>query len=196
MTADGDDDGFVSLAFSTSKILSGELHDVDKEVEYTVGTVKRGSTRLTTALREPGAGKEPTALIDWRARLFEISGHRKRVVEMKSTKGAFSSSRYWSWFDEEEYRVKYSAEMAHTWTLYSYTGDVLATLTSAVHRLLAQNSLPVLRIASTVTDEDERRFIVLVLLYSETKRLESVKERPISVVADLLEILPFPSASR
>ncbi|KAJ7056090.1 hypothetical protein C8F01DRAFT_1156795 [Mycena amicta] len=191
---------FETLIFDSPKILSSTLRYADDhEIAYTVSTAKRGrgSSKQTTALLEEGIahadGQNQVAAIDWREKTFEISGERRRTNELQTKRTTFSSSRYWSWFEQDEYKVKYSAETENTWTLFSYSGQVLATLTSRIQRLLAPNSLPVLRIASSIHDEDERRFIILVLLYSETKRLESLKERPMSIVSDLMDSLPFPS---
>jgi hypothetical protein len=88
--------------------------------------------------------------------------------------------------------VKYEAETAHTWTVrsftghrshhsshpalpfqfqvYAYDGTVLATLATRIHYFFRDDSLPLLEISPSVTDERELQFIILILLYSETKR--------------------------
>ncbi|KAJ7191193.1 hypothetical protein GGX14DRAFT_579164 [Mycena pura] len=176
---------FTTLTFDSPKILTSTLRSTDDgTVEYTVTTVKKGTSRQTTSLA--GTSGKPSAIIDWREKAFEISGSRRNLNELQSKRTTFSPSRYWSWFDNDEYKVKYSAELDNTWTLFSYSGQVLAMLTSKINRFLRKNENPVLRISSSIDDEDERQFIILVLLYSETKRLKSLKERPLSVVADFL----------
>ncbi|KAF7318445.1 hypothetical protein HMN09_00353700 [Mycena chlorophos] len=191
-------DRFDTLLFSSPKILSSTLlHSDDKEVAYTVNTVRVGRQKATTTLleyvdtAEGGAHGQQVQVgtIDWRAKTFEVGlggGERRKVHDLYTKRGTFSSSRYWSWFDQDEYKVKYSAETEHTWTLFSYSGQAIATLTSRVQRIIGASSLPTIRILSNIQSDDERRFIILVLLYSETKRLESITERPLSMVGDLL----------
>nr|GAT55712.1 predicted protein [Mycena chlorophos]GAT55713.1 predicted protein [Mycena chlorophos] len=191
-------DRFDTLLFSSPKILSSTLlHSDDKEVAYTVNTVRVGRQKATTTLleyvdtAEGGAHGQQVQVgtIDWRAKTFEVGlggGERRKVHDLYTKRGTFSSSRYWSWFDQDEYKVKYSAEAEHTWTLFSYSGQAIATLTSRVQRIIGASSLPTIRILSNIQTDDERRFIILVLLYSETKRLESITERPLSMVGDLL----------
>ncbi|KAJ7908693.1 hypothetical protein B0H13DRAFT_2016278 [Mycena leptocephala] len=175
-----------TLIFDSPKILKSTLRDDDdREVKYITTTVQQGrSNRHTTSLE--GAPGTPNAVIDWKKKTFEISGSKRNMADLRSRRARFSSSRYWSWFDCEEYKVKYEAEMENTWTVFSYSGTVLATFTSQVQRIFKDNAQPVLRISESIQDEVERRFIILVLLYSETKRLESLKERPLSVVGDFL----------
>lgn len=91
--------------------------------------------------------------------------------------------------------MKYASEVDNSWTVcldsayclqyviahavlevYSYSGQVLATFTSNIRRVLKDNSLPTLSLAPSIRDEDERQFIILLLLYSETKRLNSLKK--------------------
>ncbi|KAJ7472956.1 hypothetical protein B0H11DRAFT_1345421 [Mycena galericulata] len=175
-----------TFTFDSPKILNSTVtvqSANESYVEYTVTTEKKAASRTTSLDGAPGT---PAALIDWKRHTFEISGSKRDVADLRTRKGTFSSSHYWSWFDNEEYKVKYAAELDNTWTVYSYSGTVLATFTSNVRRLFKDNSLPMLCISSSIRDEDERQFIILVLLYSETKRLESPKQRPLSVMGDLL----------
>ncbi|KAJ7148090.1 hypothetical protein C8R43DRAFT_1108119 [Mycena crocata] len=174
---------FFTLTFDSEKILTSALRDVDDgAVEYTTQTVKNGSSRQTTSLQLERSPGTPQAVIHWKQNCFEISGSRRDIGELKMKRATFSSSRYWTWFDNEEYKVKYAAETGHTWTVSSYDGTVLATFTSNIHRFFNENSRPILRLSASISDEDEQQFIILVLLYSETKRLESIKQRPLSVM--------------
>lgn len=85
--------------------------------------------------------------------------------------------------------MKYEAEIAHTWTVrlpyeakrsfsliisqfqvFAYDGTVLAMLTTRIHHFFHDDSLPSLQISPSVTDDRELQFILLILLYSETKR--------------------------
>ncbi|KAJ6529331.1 hypothetical protein B0H19DRAFT_1274366 [Mycena capillaripes] len=176
---------FTTLTFDSSKILKSTIHSTDDPaLRYTTTTVNKRSSRSreTTALE--GVPGTPNAIIDWKRNTFEISGSTRDISSLRSKRSTFSTAKYWSWFDEEEYKVKYAAEAEHSWSLYSYDGTVLATFTTNIHRVFHDNSLPVIHLSPSITDEDERRFIILVLLYSETNRKESLTERPLSIVAD------------
>ncbi|KAJ7745585.1 hypothetical protein DFH07DRAFT_833504 [Mycena maculata] len=173
-----------TFTFDSAKILNSTVRSAhEHSVQYRVTTQKRGSSRQTTSLE--GTSGTPLATIDWKSKTFEISGSRRDMADLRIRRGTFSSSYYWSWFDCEEYKVKYSAELDHTWTVYSYSGTVLATFTSNIQRVFKDNSLPMLCISQSIRDEDERQFIILVLIYSEAKRLDSLKQRPLSAIGDL-----------
>jgi hypothetical protein len=60
--------------------------------------------------------------------------------------------------------------------VYSYDGTILATFTAYTRRFLRDNSMPVLSVSESITDENEQQFLILILLYSETKRMESLRE--------------------
>lgn len=123
-----------TLIFDSPKILKSTLRDDDdREVKYITTTVQQGrSNRHTTSLE--GAPGTPNAVIDWKKKTFEISGSRRNMADLRNRRARFSScvkpyacfirtqlisdsSRYWSWFDCEEYKVKYEAEMENTWTV-------------------------------------------------------------------------------
>ncbi|KAJ7100766.1 hypothetical protein B0H15DRAFT_796467 [Mycena belliarum] len=167
-------ESLTTFTFESAKILSTTLLSRDlASVKYTTSTVRKGSSRQSTSL--VGAPGSPDTEIDWKRNTFTISGETRHVGELRKKRATFSSSRYWSWFDCEEYRVKYDSELENTWTVSSYSGTVLATFSSNIHRVFHGNSLPALNLSSSIHDEDERRFIILVLLYSEIKRLESLR---------------------
>ncbi|KAJ7894317.1 hypothetical protein B0H14DRAFT_2683937 [Mycena olivaceomarginata] len=173
---------FAIFTFDCPKILKSNIHCED-DLEYTTSTVNKPSSRSrqTTSLlapRPPGTPNGPAAIIDWAQGTFEVAGRTRRIDELCAKRGTFSSSRYWTWLTAEEYRVKYEAETAHTWTVYAYDGTVLATLTTRIHYFFHDDSLPLLEISPSVTDDRELQFIILILLYSETKRRDrSLKKR-------------------
>ncbi|KAK7046995.1 hypothetical protein R3P38DRAFT_2877545 [Favolaschia claudopus] len=182
-------ESFTSFIFDSSRILNttmncGDDPDLDLDSEpssthYSTCTVQQSrSSRQTTSLEErpPRAGPYAKAVIDWKKHTFQIAGATQRIEQLRKKRAAFSSSRYWSWFPEEEYRVKFGAEMENTWSVYSYDGSVLATFNS---------NMPILQLSPNVTDDHERQFLILILLYSETKRLEGIRQRPMSIVADI-----------
>jgi len=181
---------FTTLTFDSPKILRSNIYfEHDPDVEYTTSTVKKRTSRQTTTLAAPGAPPgtpNATAIIDWKRNTFEINGSTRKVEELRTKRATFSSSRYWSWFEEEEYRVKYAAEAEHTWSVYSYDGTALATFATNIHRFFHDNSRPVMHMSPSITDEDERQFLILILLYSETKRMERLKERSRAMVANFI----------
>ncbi|KAJ6481326.1 hypothetical protein C8R47DRAFT_1218492 [Mycena vitilis] len=159
-----------TLTFASPKILRSTIRSDDPEVKYTTNTVKKQSSRQTTTLEgPPGIGD---AVIDWKGNTFEMSGSTRHISELRTKRATFSTSRYWSWFDEEEYKLKYGER---TWTVYSYDGSVLATFATNTHRFFRDNTMPVIHMSPSLADEEERRFIILVLLYSETIRKDSPK---------------------
>ncbi|KAJ7258384.1 hypothetical protein B0H12DRAFT_1109771 [Mycena haematopus] len=171
---------FTTLVFDSPKILNSRIcGEDDPDLTYTTYTIQNRSSRQTTSLH--GSPGRPKAIIDWTRRTFEIRGAKRNIEQLRSKRGTFSSSRFWSWFDAEEYRVKWAAEIEHTWTVYSYDGTVLATFTPRTRRLFHPNTMPVLKVSPSVVDEDEGEFLMLILLYSETKRMESLRKRPLSV---------------
>ncbi|CAK5272510.1 unnamed protein product [Mycena citricolor] len=178
-----------TLTFDSAQILQTIVRDAqDQQVEYNVQTTTangRGvdKKRWMTFVEVEGVA---TAAIDWREKTFEISGTRCALSKMRRKRSAFASSRYWTWFDCEEYKVKYEAEAVNTWTVYSYTGSVLATFSASTSRLFRGKTNPILTLSSSVSDEEERQFILLVLLYSETRRMEGLKKERGRRLVDLL----------
>ncbi|KAF8217481.1 hypothetical protein K438DRAFT_1952370 [Mycena galopus ATCC 62051] len=171
---------FTTLFFDSPKVLNSNIRYEDADVNYTIRTAQPNpSLRQITSLEGPPG--RPKAMIDWKSRAFEIRGAKRFIEQLCTKRGTFSSSRYWSWFDAEEYKVKWEAEIEHTWTIHAYDGRVLASFTPKTRRLFHANTMPMLKISPSITDEDEEEFIILILLYSETKRMESLRKRPLSV---------------
>ncbi|KAJ7683465.1 hypothetical protein B0H17DRAFT_1205162 [Mycena rosella] len=165
---------FATLTFDSAKILKTTLRaadDDERPLEYATTTASSGSGRQSTSL--VGAQGSRDAVIDWKQKTFSVADSTRPIRELRKKRATFSSSRYWSWFDCEECKVKYQD---NAWTVFSYSGSVLAVFTPNTHRG-GRKALPVLRLASSVCDEEERRFIILVLLYSETKRQEGLRQR-------------------
>ncbi|KAJ7639951.1 hypothetical protein DFH06DRAFT_1137963 [Mycena polygramma] len=66
--------------------------------------------------------------------------------------------------------IKYGSN--DTWTVTSPNGAVVTSLTSSVEHTSGLTTLPVLHMARNIHEEPERQFLLLVLLYSEAKRLD------------------------
>ncbi|KAF7300087.1 hypothetical protein MKEN_01331800 [Mycena kentingensis (nom. inval.)] len=182
--------------FDSAHILRSALRDTYLARVYTTRTVSTGSfQRSTTTLEHATNGS--AAVIDWTGKSFQVGADTAYVETLKRKANAFSGyvplasralsasavagtlsdahrldrTRYWRWGNGDEYRVKYSDNM---WTVSSQSGTLLASLSSATAHIVRQdlNSLPVLRISPAVADETQRQFIILIMLYSETKRIE------------------------
>ncbi|KAF7304075.1 hypothetical protein MIND_00639000 [Mycena indigotica] len=158
--------------FDSAHILQNALRDTYLARVYTTRTTSEAPfSRQQTVLEHQPTSTE--AVIDWQAKTFRIgtgAGTTKSVDSLKRSP-TFSTSRYWRWGTGEEYKVKYSDG---SWTVSSSTGALIASLSSATEHIIRQNlnSLPVLRLARTVADETQRQFLILLLLYSETRRIE------------------------
>ncbi|KAJ6471603.1 hypothetical protein C8R47DRAFT_745302 [Mycena vitilis] len=156
-----------TFTFDSERILKCTIQAADDS--YTIVTVKHGSTRHHTTLKNSSG--RACATINWHNRTFEIGGDTNSVDQLKRKASHFSLTRYWRWSgDGEEYRVKYGSNDA--WTVTSSNGAVIASLTSSVEHPSGFTTLPVLHIARNIHDETERQFLLLVLLYSEAKRLD------------------------
>ncbi|KAJ6540392.1 hypothetical protein B0H19DRAFT_1175580 [Mycena capillaripes] len=157
-----------TFTFDSERILKSTIRD-DRSTRYTTNTVKQTLLRHTTTLEDSSGGA--CATINWRDRTFEIGGRTDSIDQLKRKVSNFSLTRYWRWSDGEEYKVKYS-EADNKWTVTVDTGEVVAEFASSILRTFKPSSLPVWRIARVIGDEDERHFLLLLLLYSETRRLD------------------------
>ncbi|CAK5282144.1 unnamed protein product [Mycena citricolor] len=161
------------FTFEAESILEGAIRNAeDRARRYTLETSKSEHARQTTTVENRVA--TICANIDWRTRSFKIGQNESGVDVMKRAGSAFSSVRYWRWLGGEEYQLKYS-NSADAWTVRRVSdanGTVLAELKSSISPIFGQTSLPLLRISPTVRSEEERLFFLLVLVYSETKRLD------------------------
>ncbi|KAJ7431602.1 hypothetical protein FB451DRAFT_1486607 [Mycena latifolia] len=159
------DPAMQAFTFDSQKILKSAIYRAeDRFLQYITATEKQGFTRHRTTVRDGAV----TAEIDWRDRTFQIAGDRHGVALLKRKLSNFSETRYWKWLDGEEYKVRYS-NADEMWTVHVSTGVLVAELSSYGHK---PKVLPVLRISEDIRESDERRFLLLVLLYSETKRLD------------------------
>ncbi|KAJ7484144.1 hypothetical protein FB451DRAFT_1554746 [Mycena latifolia] len=164
-------ESFSTFTFDSAKILDTTIRSADERPLMYTTTTTGDSAEKRTALA--GAQGSRDAAIDWKQDTFSIGYATRAVGELRTKRTLFSSSRYWIWFESEECKVKYEN---NAWTVLSYSGSLLAEFTPNKYtKRGGRNALPVLRLAPSVRDEDERRFIILVLLYSETKRLDGRK---------------------
>ncbi|KAJ7307654.1 hypothetical protein DFH08DRAFT_492973 [Mycena albidolilacea] len=155
-----------SFAFDSERITKSSIQSTETHSRYTTRTVKHVLSRHCTILEDSTGTVCGT--IDWRERTLELGGKKASIEQLKRKVSNFSMTRYWKWVDGDEYKVKYAENM---WIVTASMGEVVAEFTSTVERALRSNLFPVWRIARDVRDE-ERQFLLLILLYSETKRLD------------------------
>ncbi|KAJ7182474.1 hypothetical protein C8R43DRAFT_1116116 [Mycena crocata] len=162
-----------SLTFESDKILKSAIRDSnDRTLRYNTNTTKQGFSRHRTTLEAASTSRSTGATtIDWRQRTFEIAGKTHSIDLLKRKLSKFSEKRYWKWCDDDEYKVKF-ATSSNNWSVTNLAGDVIAELDPYTEHTFKPSSPAVIRLARDIRDEEERRFIVLVLLYSETKRLD------------------------
>ncbi|KAF7320558.1 hypothetical protein HMN09_00139800 [Mycena chlorophos] len=165
--------------FDSPDVLRSGLRDSYLSRIFTTSTtVVSAGFRDNTTLSVEATGAEAT--INWRAKTFRIGtgsasgGEQTRPVDGLKRKAGFSAARYWRWGEGEEYKVRYAAG---AWVVASTSGTFLASLSSATTQILPGRPAPVpvapmLRLSRSLGDDAQRHFLVLVLLYSETRRLE------------------------
>ncbi|KAF7360681.1 hypothetical protein MVEN_00799900 [Mycena venus] len=121
--------------------------------------------RKTTTLRTSGFFSGSAGKIHWRDKTFEIGGKTKKWRKVERSGGWFTSGREWEW-SGHTYTVKHAH---HRWTVTDSHEEV-AHFTPYKSHLLRSNEHASLHFTSAIQDEHQRAFIILVLLYSETKR--------------------------
>ncbi|KAJ7785264.1 hypothetical protein DFH07DRAFT_763862 [Mycena maculata] len=151
------------LTFKSKDILNSHLH-AGHSNPYTTstssGVLGRKTTTLKTGFLSGSAGK-----IDWRDKEFKIGGRTKKWRKVESSGGWFTSGREWEWAGYT-YTVKHSH---HKWTATNSHREV-AYFTPYQSHLLRSSEHASLYISPEIQDEHQRVFLILVLLYSETKR--------------------------
>ncbi|KAJ7448686.1 hypothetical protein B0H11DRAFT_340636 [Mycena galericulata] len=159
-----------SYTFDSENILRSGIRGKDRSLQYRTNTVKHYFSRDHTTIEDASGHTRGT--INWQERRsFQISERRNEIPSLKRKLSTFSWTRYWKRTEGEEYQVKYSS-VENTWTVKTSTGETIGELHSRVERLFKANSTPTLFIGGDIRDEDEQLFILMVLLYSETRRLD------------------------
>ncbi|KAJ6546667.1 hypothetical protein DFH09DRAFT_638078 [Mycena vulgaris] len=155
-----------TFTFDSPKILKSAIYRKDDRfLQYITSTVKQGFSRHRTSLQDGAVRAE----IDWRERTFEIAGVKVGVDHLKRKISNFSETRYWKWRNGEEYKVKYLPE-EDLWMVTLHSGEAVAEFSTCLE--YKPKTTPILHIAEDLQDSNERRFLLLVLLYSETRRLD------------------------
>ncbi|KAJ7645067.1 hypothetical protein DFH06DRAFT_1212307 [Mycena polygramma] len=160
----------LDLTFKSKDILNSHMHAGHSNA-YITSSSSGILGRKTTTLKTHGFLSGSAGKIHWRHKTFEIGGKTKKWRKVESSAGWFTSGREWEW-SGHTYTVKHSH---HTWTATNAHVEV-ARLTPHKSHLLRASEHAFLQISPEIQDEHQRAFIILVLLYSETKRLDKKKE--------------------
>lgn len=166
-----------NFTFSKQDILNTDLHHdpAGRSTSYRIDTTTGFRGRKTTTLVPTGRSSSHRipAAIHWRERTFEMGGVKHDWSTLKhNTGGIFSSSREWRW-SRKSYTVKFHHAI---WTasLTSSPHTTRATFSPYKSHWFSPNESGQISIPVDVSDEDTA-FLILVMIYSETKRLDSAR---------------------
>ncbi|CAK5275078.1 unnamed protein product [Mycena citricolor] len=165
---------FQDFPFDSSNVLLSVIrHITDHSRRYGIQTYyseEYGLPMETTIENRVGT---ICGVIDWEKKSFRIGSKIEWMDTMRRKAGIFSSAYFWRWLEGEEFRVQYH-NSGDYWTTTNAKGEIIAELKlSTLSPLYGDGeakTLPVLRISQMIWNEDERLFLLLILLYSEARR--------------------------
>ncbi|KAJ7445104.1 hypothetical protein FB451DRAFT_1568233 [Mycena latifolia] len=155
----------LDLTFKSKDILNNHLHDT-RQFHSNPYTTSSSSDRKTTTLKTAGFLSSSAGKIHWRDKSFEIGGRTKKWRKVESSAGWFTSGREWEW-SGHTYTVKHSH---NKWTATNSQGSTVAHFAPHKFYLFSSSEHASLNISPEIQDEHQRAFLILVMLYSETKR--------------------------
>lgn len=150
----------------------------DHSIVYTLKTTIGLHGRKVTILRDenPPLGKaECVGFILWKEKAFGIFGQRKTISEVKRTKwGVFKKFRYWRWAPEnKEFDIFYDSEAGWKVTALDHQRSMAAQfLVPERPALFSKGQPPSLHLTKAALEADEV-FLILAMIYSETKRQDA-----------------------
>ncbi|KAG5641830.1 hypothetical protein DXG03_004133 [Asterophora parasitica] len=162
-----------SFTFSDKDILNSELHPAFPAVAYGIKTHSGIFGRKTTELTPFSHGTPYRGIpgeIDWKSKKFQIGGVKRKWSSLKSKGGAFSSGKEWHWLGRS-YVVRYHDK---EWTVTSHFWGNAAGAFFRLRRshLFRSNEPASISFSQDIQSSEDMVFLILVLLYSETKRRE------------------------
>ncbi|KAJ7869793.1 hypothetical protein B0H13DRAFT_2350795 [Mycena leptocephala] len=163
----------LGLTFQSKEILNSHLNNGHSNL-YTTSSDRGMLGRKVTSLDKAGFLSGSAGKIHWRDKTFEIGGRHRNGRNSRALLDGLLR-REWEW-SGYTYTVKHAH---HKWTVTNSHGEV-ACLTEYKPHLLRSNEHATLRISPEIQDEHQRAFIILVLLYSETKRQDKAKTADIA----------------
>ncbi|KAG5728441.1 hypothetical protein E4T56_gene19005 [Termitomyces sp. T112] len=170
-----------SSTFSDKDILNCDLRPSDSssmliKISTTVGSILRlPKTTTLVPIISYSSPHFPISTIYWKHHEFEIDGSRRKWYTLNYKPKLFSSTREWQWSPaHNSYVVKYKE---HRWTAApTHSRDsVVATLTPYKKHFLSELEPAILSLSPSLPAV-EKAFLMLVMIYSERRRLEEKKE--------------------
>ncbi|KAG5646620.1 hypothetical protein DXG03_002924 [Asterophora parasitica] len=158
------------LTFSDKDILNSELHPSFPDASYRIKTHSGLFGRRTTALTPLSHGSPYRGIageIDWKAKKFQIGGVKRKWKSLKRGGGVFSSGKEWHW-SGRSYVVRYH-DKEWTATRHSWGNSAGAVFRLRRTHLFRSNEPASISFSQDIPPED-MVFLILVFLYSETKR--------------------------
>ncbi|KAJ7089995.1 hypothetical protein C8R44DRAFT_818380 [Mycena epipterygia] len=154
------------FTFEARDILNSQLL-CGNSTAYTTNTSLGILGKTPTTLTGPGLGT--AGKINWGRPSFEIGGQKYNCWKMWRPRVWLSMhhARNWTWGGQT-----YAVRLSEEWTMTTPQGEVARFRPHKFH-LLGESEHAVLQISPAVEDEQLRVFIILVMLWSETKRKES-----------------------
>ncbi|KAF7362802.1 hypothetical protein MVEN_00630000 [Mycena venus] len=158
------------LTANDQDILNTTLTAIDGTVQYTIMTQMKIFGRRDPTHVVARSGQE--GIIDWREKTIRIGQNERPVAYLKQHRGGmFSSKRQWSWTDIA-YTVKYEDNRDWTATPISESVEV-ARLRSRNEHLFRSSDPAIVWFSEDIPNDTEKMFLLLVLLYSEVRRLDA-----------------------
>ncbi|KAG5649811.1 hypothetical protein H0H81_001912, partial [Sphagnurus paluster] len=147
----------------------------DASALYTLKTTFGLRGRKVTLLRDenPPPGRPAgVGAIYWKEKTIEILGTRKTVKELRRIEGGiwkFNRTRHWRWApDRREYELRHDDEGWKA-TINNNLSTAARLLVPARPHIFSTPPPPALHLTRTALEADEV-FLILVLVYEETKR--------------------------
>ncbi|KAF8816008.1 hypothetical protein BYT27DRAFT_6483579 [Phlegmacium glaucopus] len=164
-----------------SNVLNARLHaSHDNSIIYSISTTSHtlwGPQYTYLRDTNPVLGGEPITVgtIDWREKTFEIRGERKSIENIKRIpNGLLNESRFWRWSDDrEEYEIIHEGNFIKKWKAI-LNGDAEATLSAPFRQQLFGKMKPMTLNLSRAALAKDEVFLILVFIYSQTKRQEKM----------------------
>ncbi|KIJ92944.1 hypothetical protein K443DRAFT_684900 [Laccaria amethystina LaAM-08-1] len=166
-------------SFAISRVLNAKIRTThDDTVIYSVTTSEGLWGRRYTFLKDanPALGDSTTVgVIHWNEKILEVCGHKKSLKDIRRKPQGLIRERYWRWssdrrefvidFQEDEWKVKINNSKNVT---VEGSFDVPYR-----PRLFGKTTPMVFHLSRKALAKDEV-FLILVLIYSESKRQEKM----------------------
>ncbi|KAJ8453817.1 hypothetical protein ONZ45_g19557 [Pleurotus djamor] len=151
-------------------------------------------TVLEDANPVPGyTGSNIVGAIHWKDKLLEVHGHRRPLADIKRREGRMfhlNSSKHWRWGNEHrEYQVRFEDD---EWKVTVDHGMSIAARFEVPLRphLFTKAKPPVIHLTRTALEADEV-FMILVLIYSESRRQDRTSRAPSQLTISIQRFIEY-----